>query len=107
MDRKIISCIQDLHEEREAFGRVIRKRGAEDGGAFVSPEVVQGLASRRTVLDGDVFVFAVDQFPGFSVVRAVRESASVDGLKAAASPDLLFIDWVKDDGFRPRYPFHG
>jgi hypothetical protein len=80
LDRKIVSGIKDLHQEREAFGRMICERWTEDRGALIRPEIMQGLTGGRAILNGDVFVLAVDQLPSFAIIRAIGKLASINGL---------------------------
>ena len=98
LDGEVVRGIEDLDEEREAFG--IRQVLAEDFPAVTQPEVVQGFSFVRALGDDGLFVFAVNDFPCLAEgLTAFREGAAVNGFQFPPAPDAFHVEGLKGDGF--------
>lgn len=96
LDREVVAGVEDLDQDGKARG--IGEVVAENLGAVVVPEVVEGFAGEGAVADDRVGILAIDDFPGFAV-GSVRsgEVAVIEGFKFAPAPDAFHVDGVEGE----------
>ena len=61
LDGEVVGAIEDLDQDGETWG--VREFFAEDLGAVVGPQIMQGFSGKFPRIDDGLFVLAIDDFP--------------------------------------------
>jgi len=96
LDGEAIVGVEEFQKQGEAGG--VGDSGAEDIGTAGGPEIVEGLAAERIIVDDALGFGAVDDFPGFADAAVEGESLAEVGTEPAATPDAVHEDRLEDDG---------
>ena len=106
LDGKSVAGVEEFAEERKTRAG-IGVAGAEDFGAVVGPEFVEGAALVRAGGDHALGFGAVGDFPGFADGLVAGEGAAEAGGELAAAPDAFLVDGGEDDGAHGIYGTDG
>ena len=93
LDGEAFLGIEELDQQRKPLrvGQIF----AENFAPPIRPELVQGFAAPCPGVDHALRILAIDQLPGFTDARALRQAFLVKLLELAPAPDALHEQRLK------------